>query len=219
MVADSLPGSHGEHLLQEKLGSASRARAFYQNQVLDHLNEAMRNFIAAQEMVFIATADARGECDCSFRAGPTGFVHVLDERTVAYPEYGGNGVYSSAGNVLENAHLGMLFVDFLLTTIGLHVNGKVEMFVPAELPSWYGLPASYRAEMEAASGRQPQLWMVITVEEAYIHCSKHIPLLAKRTKPVDWGTDDVQKKGGDFFQAKSCDRPGVHVGANANGLG
>jgi hypothetical protein len=60
--------------------------------------------------------------------------------------------------------------------------------------------------------------MVLEVEEAYIHCSKHIPIFAKRTKPVDWGKDDVQKKGGDFFQAKRCDRPGVHVGANANGL-
>jgi hypothetical protein len=113
----------------------------------------------------------------------------------------------------------MLFVDFLLTTIGLHVNGKAELFVPAELPSCYRLPASYRAEMEAASGRQPQLWMVITVEEAYIHCSKHIPLLAKCTKQVDWGTDDVRKKGGDFFQTKSCIRSRALAVTDENGLG
>ena len=219
MAVDKQPGSQGEHLLQVQLGSEPRARAFYQKQVLDHLNENMQRFIGAQEMVFIASADARGECDCSFRAGPKGFVHVLDKRTIAYPEYRGNGVHSSAGNMLENPHIGMLFIDFFLTSIGLHVNGKAETFVPTELPSCYRLPASYRAEIEAALGRRPELWMVLLVEEAYIHCSKHIPLLAKRTKRVDWGTDDVQKKGGDFFQAKSCDRPWVlHVGANANGL-
>jgi predicted pyridoxine 5'-phosphate oxidase superfamily flavin-nucleotide-binding protein len=178
----------------------------------------MQKFISAQEMVFIASSDARGECDCSFRAGPKGFVHVLDERTIAFPEYRGNGVHSSAGNMLENPHLAMLFVDFFFTTIGLHANGKVKMFVPAELPPCYRLPASYRTEIEAALGRGPELWIVVEVEEAYIHCSKHIPLLAKHSKRVDWGTDDIRKKGGDYFQAKSCVRPWSHVVANMTGL-
>jgi len=218
MAVDTLPGSQGEHLLQVQLGSEPRARAFYQKQVLDHLNENMQRFIGAQEMVFIASADARGECDCSFRAGPKGFVHVLDKRTIAYPEYRGNGVHSSAGNMVGNPHIGMLFVDFFLTTIGLHVNGKIKMFVPAELPPCYRLSASYRAEIEEALGRRPELWMVLEVEEAYIHCSKHIPLLAKRPKQADWGTDDIRKKGGDFFQAKTCVRPWAHVVTNGNGL-
>ena len=217
MAADSLPSSQGEHLLQQILGSESRARAFYENQVLDHLNENMRNFISAQEMVFIASADGRGECDCSFRAGPKGFVYALNERTIVYPEYRGNGVHSSAGNMLENPHIGMLFLDFLLTTIGLHVNGQVEMYVPAELPPCYRLPATYCAEIEAASGPWSELWMIIKVEEAYIHCSKHIPLLTKRPKQVYWGTDDVRKKGGDFFQARSCIRSRAHVLTNENG--
>ena len=49
--------------------------------------------------------------------------------------------------------------------------------------------------------------MVVQVEEAYIHCSKHIPRLQKLDKTIHWGTDDPVSKGGDFFRAKGCERP------------
>src|SRR5262249_4699569 len=118
MDAPRFHGSHGEHLLQEQLGSSARANAFYRKQMPDRLNAWMRKFIAKQEMVFIASADANGECDCSFRAGMKGFVRVLDEQTLVYPEYRGNGVLASLGNVVDNPHLGMIFVDFFRHTIG-----------------------------------------------------------------------------------------------------
>src|SRR5262249_42597228 len=105
MVTRQLPGSHGEHLLQEQQGSVSRAAAFYRKQVLDRLNTKMQAFIHEQEMFFIATADVRGECDCSFRAGKKGFVHVLDERTLIYPDYRGKGVDASLDNMSENHHI------------------------------------------------------------------------------------------------------------------
>ena len=78
------PGSKGEHLLQKKFNTEKRAQAFYDSQVLDHLNPRMREFIANQEILFIATSDAKGDCDCSLRAGEAGFVHVLDEKTLVY---------------------------------------------------------------------------------------------------------------------------------------
>jgi len=83
------PGSQGEHALQEKYDSQQRAENFYQRQLLDHLNPAMQEFLRRQEMVFVATADAQGNCDCSFRAGLPGFVHVLNRTTLLYPEYRG----------------------------------------------------------------------------------------------------------------------------------
>jgi len=92
-----LPGSKGEHQAQEAFGTTRRALTFYNKQMLVYLNPLMREFIARQEMVFIATADAQGACDCSFRAGLPGFVHVLDDTTLAYPEYRGNGVMASVG--------------------------------------------------------------------------------------------------------------------------
>ena len=86
-------GSEGERRIQEMFGTGRRAMAFYQNQMMSELNVIMQSFIARQEMVFIATANARGECDSSFRAGTAGFVNVLDSRTLAYPEYGQCGQY------------------------------------------------------------------------------------------------------------------------------
>jgi len=76
-------GSEGERILQKKVGSENKASAFYDKQMLDYLNPYMRKFILKQEMVFIATADSKGECDCSFRAGKQGFVRVLNEKTDA----------------------------------------------------------------------------------------------------------------------------------------
>jgi predicted pyridoxine 5'-phosphate oxidase superfamily flavin-nucleotide-binding protein len=203
----ALPGSTGEHTLQDRYGTAARACAFYDNQVLDHLNLAMREFLARQEMAFIATADGHGEADCSFRAGPPGFVRVLGARTLAYPEYRGNGVMASLGNLSENPHIGLLFVDFFHSTVGLHVNGRARIVENADLLGWEGVPEIILQDIAVTGGRRPERWVVVTVEEAYIHCSKHIPLLQKLDKAIAWGTDDVQLKGGDYFQAKASPRP------------
>ena len=92
-----LPGSRGEHLLQAAYGTSARAEKFYDDQVLDHLNDQMIEFLRRMDMAFVATSDASGECDCSLRAGPPGFLQVIDERTIAYPEYRGNGVLASLG--------------------------------------------------------------------------------------------------------------------------
>ena len=119
-----IPGSKGEHQAQERFGTSRRALAFYNKQMLNYLNPEMREFIARQEMVFIATSDSQGDCDCSLRSGLPGFVRVLDEGTLAYPEFRGNGVMASVGNILENPHMGMIFIDFFKSTVGLHVNDK-----------------------------------------------------------------------------------------------
>jgi predicted pyridoxine 5'-phosphate oxidase superfamily flavin-nucleotide-binding protein len=71
-----------------------------------------RAFIQRCDMLFIATADAEGRPQCSYKGGEPGFVRVLDERTVAFPNYDGNGMFLTAGNVLVNRHVGLLFIDF-----------------------------------------------------------------------------------------------------------
>src|SRR5216683_4333153 len=122
----ALPGSDGEHQLQRKYGNATRALAFYRHQVLDRLNSAMQAFLARQEMMFVGTADAKGHADSAFRCGHAGFVKVLDDRTIAYPEYRGNGVMASLGNISENPRVGLLFIDFS-EQIGLHINGSAQI--------------------------------------------------------------------------------------------
>lgn len=197
------PGSSGEQQAQQRFGTASRAASFYTNQMLDHLNGDMQRFIARQEMVYIATADATGACDCSLRAGPPGFVHVLDAKTLAYPEYRGNGVLASVGNIMENPHVGMIFLDYFQSTVGLHVNGTARVLTPDEAAALPNVSPGMTAAMQQKGGRRPEAWIVVTIDEAYIHCSKHVPLMQRLDKQIVWGTDDDSIKGGDFFKVKA----------------
>jgi uncharacterized protein len=179
--------NNGERQLQDRLGTRERADAFHARQTLPHLNNAMRDFIGRQEMMFLATADAAGECDSTFRAGPPGFVRALDEQHLSWPEYRGNGVMASLGNITENAHVGLLFIDFR-EAIGLHVNGTAEL---VEDPD---------EQADTPAGQRARLWVVTRVQEAYIHCAKHIPRLAKI--PRQRGRHEVgQPKKTDYFVA------------------
>ncbi|WP_420810128.1 pyridoxamine 5'-phosphate oxidase family protein [Halopolyspora algeriensis] len=200
-----LPGSSGEHLLQCAYSTEQRAKRFYDDQVLDHLNPEMKEFVARMDMMFIATADARGECDSSLRAGRSGFIEVLDDRHLAYPEYRGNGVMASLGNISENPHVGILMVDFVTDLIGLHVNGKARI---VEDPDLRAIHPQLSAEFER--GRTPERWVVVQVEEAYIHCRKHIPRMAPVQRERSWGSDNPKRKGGDYFGAKGMPRPWHH---------
>ena len=74
--------------------------------------EGDRAFIQRCPMVFVATADADGKPDCSYKGGLPGFVRVLDENTLVFPDYDGNGMYRSWGNLVVNPHIGLLFIDF-----------------------------------------------------------------------------------------------------------
>jgi hypothetical protein len=201
----ALPGSDGEHELQEKHNTASRANAFYRHQVLGYLNPLMQAFVTKQEMMFVGTADRRGEADTSFRAGLAGFIRVLDQKTLAYPEYRGNGVMSSLGNISENPHVGLLFVDFT-DRIGLHVNGRARIVENDEFLRVVSASEPLSEDIPPATTPGPEQWVVVTVLEAYVHCSKHIPRMQKIDEEIQWGTDDVRAKGGDYFKAKTSPR-------------
>jgi predicted pyridoxine 5'-phosphate oxidase superfamily flavin-nucleotide-binding protein len=84
--------------------------------------EEDKAFIQRCRMFFLATADTHGQPDCSYKGGLPGFVRVLDDHTLAIPDYDGNGQYRSWGNVRVNAQVGLLFVDFE-TPKRLRVNG------------------------------------------------------------------------------------------------
>jgi len=187
-------GSVGERLLQAAYGCDGRARRFYDTQLIHYLNADMRQFIGRQEMMFVATADGAGNCDATFRAGPPGFVAVLNEGQVAWPDYRGNGVMASLGNISENGHAGLLFIDFFRDLVGLHVNGRAAIVEDTVMRG-----AHPHLPVETVKGRRAERWVRIDVDEAYIHCRKHIPLMTRVPRDRDWGTDSVRRKGGDFF--------------------
>jgi len=103
----------GNRSLQDRFDTRRLAdridERFVQRRTID---DGDRAFIERSDMFFLATADAEGRPQCSYKGGDPGFVRVLGERTIAFPNYDGNGMYLSTGNVLVNPHVGLLFVDF-----------------------------------------------------------------------------------------------------------
>jgi uncharacterized protein len=98
--------------LQDQFDTRRLADRIDERIVSTTIDDDDRAFIEAADMFFIATADAEGRPQCSYKGGDPGFVRVLDERTIAFPLYDGNGMYLTAGNALVNPHVGLLFVDF-----------------------------------------------------------------------------------------------------------
>jgi len=101
----------GSRELQDRFDTRALADRIDGLLVSDAISDGDRAFIEARDMFFLATADAEGRPTCSYKGGEPGFVHVLDEHTLAFPNYDGNGMYLSTGNVLRNPHVGMLFLD------------------------------------------------------------------------------------------------------------
>ncbi|MBI4934006.1 MAG: pyridoxamine 5'-phosphate oxidase family protein [Actinobacteria bacterium] len=112
--------------LADKLASAAS----------DTFAEPFHRFIEARDMFFIATTDSNGAPDCSYKGGDPGFVRVIDDRTLAFPVYDGNGMFLTVGNLTVNPQIGMLFIDFETGT-RLRVNGEATVALDDPLVSTY----------------------------------------------------------------------------------
>ena len=102
----------GARELQDRFDTRRLADRLEEVKVHAAITEDDRAFIERMDMFFLATADAQGRPQCSYKGGDPGFVTVVDDRTIAFPNYDGNGMYLSAGNLRVNPHVGLLFVDF-----------------------------------------------------------------------------------------------------------
>src|SRR3954452_8365197 len=102
----------GSRKLQDRFDTRRLADRIEERIVHDRIDDDDRAFIAAGAMFFIAPVDEDGQPQCSYKGGDPGFVRVLDERTIAFPVYDGNGMYLTAGNLLVTKNVGLLFIDF-----------------------------------------------------------------------------------------------------------
>jgi predicted pyridoxine 5'-phosphate oxidase superfamily flavin-nucleotide-binding protein len=102
----------------------------------DTISDGHRAFIEARDMFFIATADTDGVPQCSYKGGQPGFVRVLDQSSIAFPIYDGNGMFLTAGNLLVNPQVGILFIDFETGT-RLRLNGTASIDVEDPLADRY----------------------------------------------------------------------------------
>jgi hypothetical protein len=109
-----MPGIYhdGSRQLQDRFDTRRLADRLAEVKVHDRFTADDAAFIERLDMFFLATADAAGQPTCSYKGGDPGFVRVVDERTLAFPNYDGNGMYLSMGNVAVNPAVGMLFIDF-----------------------------------------------------------------------------------------------------------
>ncbi len=80
--------------------------------VHDAVTDEERGFIESRDMLFISTVDEQGRPTVSYKGGEVGFVRVIDEKTIAFPGYDGNGMFLTAGNIAVNNDVGLLFIDF-----------------------------------------------------------------------------------------------------------
>jgi uncharacterized protein len=156
------PTITNEAALRELIGEpADLVRA----KVSDRVNELTRRFIDLSPFMLLATSAPDGTCDVSPRGDPAGFVHVIDERRLLVPERPGNRLADSLRNILQNPHVGLLF---LIPGVGdtLRVNGRATICTGAEL-----LEAGL-LELLAVEGKTPKLGLLIEVDEVFTHCSK-----------------------------------------------
>ena len=101
----------GQRQLQQRFDTERIANRLG-DRVAATIGDRERAFIEGRDMFFLATVDADGHPNCSYKGGAPGFVRVVDERTLASPNYDGNGMYLSMGNVRQTGDVGLLFIDF-----------------------------------------------------------------------------------------------------------
>ena len=126
-----------------------------------------------------------------------------------WPEYKGNGVMASMGNIMENPYVGILMVDFFETAVGLHINGHARIVENQAVEAFGGIfdrlafatPFAESPEMK----KTPERWVVVAIEEAYVHCSKHIPML-RYLDGEESKEAEVGRRAGDVFKAKNGER-------------
>ncbi len=144
-------------------------------------------FIEAQNYVFLATVDDKGQANCSYKGGDVGIVKVLDETTLAFPIYDGNGMFMSAGNVLVNGQVGLLFIDFNRQA-RVRVNGEASIIENDPLIShWPEASLVIRVKVRETFPNCPRYIHKMQLVEP----SKFVPKAACETPAAPWKSLEI----------------------------
>ena len=126
-MGDSLLYHDGNRALQDAFQSRPIADRLEERTLRTAFSEGDRAFIESAIYFFLATADAQGRPDVSFKGGPAGFVRVTGTSELAFPDYDGNGMFKSLGNIGVNANVGMLFIALHGKPRRLRINGTARV--------------------------------------------------------------------------------------------
>lgn len=156
----------GNRELQDTFGSRKLADRLVERLWRDRFKDEDKAFIEELSFFFLATADADGRPDCSFKGGPRGFVKVVSPTLLAFPDYDGNGMFKSLGNIHANPHVGLLFIAVGEKPQRLRVNGRATVHLEDGLLA--GMPGA-------------QVLVKVVPEHIFPNCPRYIPNLAAGT--------------------------------------
>jgi predicted pyridoxine 5'-phosphate oxidase superfamily flavin-nucleotide-binding protein len=117
----------GQRELQDRFDSRALADRLEDKTRRERFTDADKAFVEQSAFFFLATADANGRPDCSFKGGMPGFVRIAAPDLLIFPDYDGNGMFRSLGNILVNPHVGLLFMRIGEKPGRLRVNGTAEI--------------------------------------------------------------------------------------------
>ena len=154
----SMTYSSSSRALQDQFDTRRLADRLAEVKVRDRFTPEDRQFIERMDMFFLATVDGTGQPTCSYKGGDPGFVTIVDDKTLAFPNYDGNGMYLSMGNLAETCGVGMLFIDFELQR-RMRVDGVAQI-----------------ASADPLIERYPEAQFVVRVEvkRVYPNCPRYI---------------------------------------------
>ena len=153
----------GNRALQDAFGSRALADRLDEKLRRSQFNDDDAAFIASLSFFFLATADAEGRPDCSFKGGPPGFARVAAPDLLVFPDYDGNGMFKSLGNLGVNPNIGLLFLAFGEAPKRLRVNGVAQVL--DDDPLIARLPGA-------------QLLVKVTPVDIFPNCPRYVPNLA-----------------------------------------
>ena len=193
-MTDSIMFHEGNRRLQDQ---------FESRRISDRLEQFSRKeftpddrvFIESAPYFFLATADAEGRPDCSFKGGMPGFVAVTGPSDLAFPDYDGNGMFKSLGNIVVNADVGLLFIAMHGKAQRLRVNGSATV-----------------SRDDPLLGRTvgAQLIVRVTARVIFPNCPRYIPDM-QLTDPSIYaprpGCDPPEPAWKDFDSFKDCVHP------------
>jgi predicted pyridoxine 5'-phosphate oxidase superfamily flavin-nucleotide-binding protein len=152
----------GNRALQDAFGSRALADRLDEKLRRDRFNEDDAAFIGSLGFFFLATADAEGRPDCSFKGGPPGFARVAAPDLLVFPDYDGNGMFKSLGNLTVNPNVGILFIAMGEAPKRLRVNGTAQ--VVGDDPLMADVPGA-------------QMLVKVTPTDIFPNCPRYVPNL------------------------------------------
>ena len=194
-MPDSIMYHEGNRRLQDEFDSRRIADRLEEKLTRTSFTADDKTFIDSVIYFFMATADAEGHPDCSFKGGAPGFVRVTAPDELTFPDYDGNGMFKSLGNLLVNANVGLLFIDLHEKPRRLRVNGEARVSRDDPL----------LAHMVGA-----QMIVRVKARAIFPNCPRYIPklALAEPSKYVPTpGHDPVEPAWKDFADFKDYVHP------------